>query len=133
MEDFPINSRLLEFRKYLHLSRSEFGKKLGVSQDVIKNLDYNLTTPKDPFISLVCQIYNVDEVWLRTGEGNMITPTPKEDRFLAMIGNYAGDNVDPVKKSIILHIMRLMDEMPDDYVCKLKDIIIELADDLKDN
>ena len=54
-----INERILSIRKSFSLSRAAFGQSLGVSGDVIKNLDYNLTEPKPAFIELICRTYNV--------------------------------------------------------------------------
>lgn len=58
----------------LHLSQTEFGKKLGVSRSVIKNMELNnLARPdqKEPIIKLISKTFGVYESWLKTGEGEM--------------------------------------------------------------
>ena len=52
-----------------------FGEKLGVSGDVIKNIEYNRVEIKDHMIKLICQTFNVNEEWLRNGT----EPIFKED------------------------------------------------------
>ena len=42
-----MNERILLLRKSLGLSRASFGEKLGVSGDVINNLERGRVTPKD--------------------------------------------------------------------------------------
>lgn len=70
-----IHDRIKDLRKkYLHLSQSEFGKKLGVSRDVISNIEQGrLARPehKEPLYKLISNQFNVNEEWLRTGEGEM--------------------------------------------------------------
>lgn len=51
------------------MTQQEFGKRLGVSRDVISNLEYGRVAPKEPFIELLCSIFSVNKEWLLTGEG----------------------------------------------------------------
>lgn len=70
-----INDRILLLRETLGLSRKAFGEKIGVSDSVIKNIDYNVTEPKPLLIQQICKVYNVDPDWLETGEGDMFLPS----------------------------------------------------------
>ena len=60
------------------LTQTEFGQRLGVSKDVVANLEYDRVDPAESIIRLICQTYNVNYVWLKTGEGEM-EPEPVED------------------------------------------------------
>ena len=64
-------NRIKAVRKALKLSQREFGEKLGVSRDVIGNIEYNRVPPKELFLKHMCELYNVNEHWLRTGTGEM--------------------------------------------------------------
>ena len=66
-----MNNRIKEIRESQKLSRVAFGKRLGVSGDVINNLERGRVEPKDPIIKLICSEYSVNESWLRTGSGSM--------------------------------------------------------------
>ena len=66
-----MNDRIKEIREDQNLSRVAFGKRLGVSGDVINNLERGRVEPKDPIIKLICSEYSVNEDWLRTGNGSM--------------------------------------------------------------
>lgn len=68
-----IEDRIKELRLSLNLSRNEFGKRLGVSQDVINNIELkrNKNPLSDVFISGVCSVFGVSEAWLCLGEGDM--------------------------------------------------------------
>ena len=66
-----VNSRIKELRQALGLSQREFGERLGVSRDVISNLEYGRSQPKEVFIRHLCQQYGVNEPWLTDGMGPM--------------------------------------------------------------
>lgn len=80
--------RLLR-KEHLHLSQADFGKMLGVSRDVIKNIELNILAKpeqKEPLYKLICKEWGVNEVWLRTGDGDMFEPIADDDRFALNLG-----------------------------------------------
>lgn len=68
-----MNTRISSVRKNLKMTQASFGKSLGVSRDVIANLESGRVSPNDTFIQLLCSKYSVNETWLRTGDGEMFS------------------------------------------------------------
>lgn len=66
-----VSERITHLRKTLKLSQASFGEAVGVSRDVIKNIDNKLVEPKPLLIQQICKVYNVDPYWMETGEGDM--------------------------------------------------------------
>ena len=66
-----LNSRIKQVRKALGMSQDDFGNGLGLGRGAITNIELNKTTPKPLVVQLICKTYNVNETWLRTGEGEM--------------------------------------------------------------
>jgi len=64
-----LAERIKSIRKISKMSQQEFGKCLGVSRDVISNIEYGRVEPKDLFIDHLCHIFNISKDWLLTGEG----------------------------------------------------------------
>jgi len=64
-----LNERIRLLREGLKLSRAAFGKKLGVSGDVINNLERGRVPVKESMVKLICSCYDANEAWLRTGSG----------------------------------------------------------------
>lgn len=75
-------SRIKAVRVALKLSQREFGEKLGVSRDVISNIEYARVAPKELLLRHICQLYKVNERWLKTGEGEMFDSNVEDDRRL---------------------------------------------------
>ena len=66
-----MNNRLKLLRKTLKKTQQEFGTLCGKSRDAISTYEIGRVVPDDAFIKLVCMKFNVNEQWLRTGEGDM--------------------------------------------------------------
>ena len=75
---FPLSNRIKAIRDALNLSQREFGEKLGVSRDVISNIEYNRVPLKKLLLRHICELYNVNQHWLETGEGDMFNGDPDE-------------------------------------------------------
>ena len=67
-----ISLRLKELRDALGLSMPAFGKKLGCSRDVIANIEYGRSEPKEVFLNHVCDVFGASRQWLFHGIGAML-------------------------------------------------------------
>lgn len=74
-----VASRMKQLREALGMSMPEFGKRLGCSRDVIANIEYERSEPKEVFINHVCEIYGVNREWLFSGEGKMFDETAGDE------------------------------------------------------
>lgn len=77
-----MENRIKAVREALELSQREFGERLGVSRDVISNLEYGRVPPKELLLRHICDQYGVSARWLQTGEGEMFSPAPKTNKRL---------------------------------------------------
>ena len=73
-----MNERLKQIRLEHKMSQEEFGRKIGIESrahiSALENGGRNIT---DRIVNDVCREFNVNENWLRTGEGD---PTIKRTR-----------------------------------------------------
>lgn len=66
-----MKERIKMIRKELHLTQKAFTERLGVSRSNLAGYESGTRIPSDAAISLICSKFNVNEHWLRTGEGKM--------------------------------------------------------------
>ena len=64
-----MNDRLKFIRKALNLKQEEFGEIIKFSRSHVSSLENGTRELTDRIISDVCREFNVNENWLRTGEG----------------------------------------------------------------
>lgn len=107
-----MEERLKKLRNSLGLNQKDFARSLSLGQSTWAMIEVGKRELNDRHVKLICNIYNVNESWLRTGEGgdeNMFKKDFLEDeytRYAAEIGNGASDNI----KAAIIKYGRLSPE-----------------------
>lgn len=71
-----IGNRIRKIRKALDLTQTEFAERIGSVQNTVTGYESGRRNPSAPVISLICREFNVDEKWLRTGDGEMFSLSP---------------------------------------------------------
>lgn len=66
-----IFERLKYIRKTLNLTQKNFAKEIGMSRSGYGQIEIGDRPINDRLIKSICMAFNVNENWLRTGEGEM--------------------------------------------------------------
>ena len=66
-----IGERIKEIRKLTKLTQKEFGYRISVAQTYLSQIEKGERDATEKIIKLVSHEFNIDENWLRTGEGEM--------------------------------------------------------------
>lgn len=86
-----IGNRIKELRKSLNLTQADFGMKIGLKPTAIGQMENGLRSVTERSIILLCEKYNVNEIWLRTGEGEMFQEILPEDEIASAVSNVLED------------------------------------------
>ncbi len=79
--------RVNEVRKFLNLTLEKFGERLGVTKTAISRLEKGERALTKQMILAICREYDINEVWLRTGKGEMFVTFTRNQ----VITDFAGD------------------------------------------
>lgn len=115
-----MNERIKKIRQIYKLTQAEFASRLAVSRDTIANLEYGRIDIKDIFIKSICSEFNVNENWLRTGEGEMFVELPAEDEYFKAATQLSND---PVTIAILLEYFKWDDATKAKFKESLKNIV----------
>lgn len=110
---YEINARVKDLRKNtLKLSQVAFGERIGVSRSVIQNLDDNIVdiSTKPLLIQQICKEYNVNRIWLETGEGEMFEDISRDEEIALRVGQILSEDDDSFKKQLIGVLTALDDD-----------------------
>ena len=83
-----MNSRISFLIDELGIKKAGFAKRLNLSQPFVSELCSGKSKPSDRTISDICREFDVNEEWLRTGEGEMFRQLGREEEitdFLAKL------------------------------------------------
>lgn len=121
-----INERISILINTLKITKTAFAESLKVSQQYISKL-VREGNPSDLLIEGICQKYNVNEKWLRTGEGEMfIVP---EDEIAEQVSHLLEES-NPFY-DLILSIMKSYDQLNDSGQKMIHDLSQNIIDNLK--
>ena len=130
---FEINERILEVRKSLKLSQTEFGKRIGVSRGVMNNIDLSIVEAKPLLIDQIVKTYNVNRVWLETGEGEMFVPQTDEQEISQIFGEALAEDGDPRRRKLLMSLINLVSNIPDEALPVVCEYAQQIADALKED
>ena len=77
-----MKDRIRQLRKELKLTQSEFGERIGIKGNTVTNYESGLRSPSDAIVVSICREFGVNEVWLRTGEGEPFQEESREEQIL---------------------------------------------------
>lgn len=107
-----MRNRIKAVRKALGLSQRAFGEKLGVSRDVINNIEFGRVSPKELFLQHMCELYKVNEHWLNSGEGEMFVDDFVTDQKLSEALSIF-KNLRPEFQEYVLEQIKKLSELQD--------------------
>ena len=102
-----IGKRISDLIKALNMRQVEFGEAIKVNQSYISKLIVGKRIPSDRTISYICNEFDVNEEWLRTGEGSMFIERTKDEELSYLIGKLLSDEEDSFKKRLIAALLKL--------------------------
>lgn len=102
-----MNSRIKKIREENKLSQEEFGKRIGVGRSSISKLESGENNPSDQTILLICNTFNVNEDWLRTGEGEMFKPLSRSETIAKFAGELMKDEDDSFRRQLVEALAQL--------------------------
>ena len=82
------------------LTKTEFAKRIGISQPFLSQLCSGIKIPSDRTISDICRIFDIREDWLRYGLEPMRAIKSKEEEIAELVGSALNGSND-FKKAVI--------------------------------
>lgn len=95
-----INQRIKQIRKSLNMNQTDFGARIGVKQGTITGYETGIRTPTDAVILSICREFNINENWLRTGEGERNLVLSEDDELMKYVGLLLKDKENFVAQKI---------------------------------
>lgn len=102
-----IKERIKELRKAHKLSQTAFGEVLGVSRDVINNIENGRVEPSELIIKMIVNEFGVNTQWLVNGEGDMIAALNRDEEIAQFVGRTLAGKEDTFQKRLIAALSKL--------------------------
>jgi transcriptional regulator with XRE-family HTH domain len=108
-----VNQRIKQIRQALRLSQVQFSRVISLSSGYLAGVEVEKRRVNERLVKLICSSFNVNEMWLKAGEGEMFNRNPDEN-FTKLISLFK--ELDAKYQSYILKEINLLLEIQDrDY------------------
>lgn len=102
-----LNKRISYLIEQLGIKKTTFAERINVSQPYISQLCSGVSKPSDRTIFDICREFNVNEEWLRTGQGEMFKPLSRSE----VIADFAGELLKTEDGSFKRRLIELLAEL----------------------
>ena len=105
------------------LTKTDFGKRINISQSMASRICAGDAKPSDRTISDICREFGCDEVWLRTGEGEPFHQETRQELIMRFaVQTVKGSN--EFRKALVA-MLATLDDSEWDGLEKLLDKMLE--------
>lgn len=104
-----LNERINYLIKSLGMKKTAFAEKLNVSQAFVSQLCSGVKQPSERTIQDICTKFNVNEEWLRTGNGEIFIRLSRNDEISKFVGELMKEEEDSFKNRLIAGLAALDD------------------------
>lgn len=91
-------------------NKSEFARKIGITPQYAAQLYSGVREPSKRTMNDIQQKYGVDDVWLRTGVGEMFRPRTREDEITSFCADLLGPDATEDQKKLVANLGKLTPE-----------------------
>lgn len=105
-----VFERIKIVRKSVGLTQQAFAEKLGLKQNTVATYEMGKTSPSERTLADICRVFNVDPVWLETGEGEMFRAETVDSELTRLVGELMADKPGSFKQRVVAALLRCSDD-----------------------
>ena len=102
-----MNSRIKKIRVANGMTQQEFADRIGCSRSGLANYESGRNEPINPVITAICREFNINESWLRTGEGEMMKPVNRDAEIASFMGDVMRGESDSFRRRLVAVLAKL--------------------------
>lgn len=109
-----IGERIRQLRKdTLNLTLVEASSRLGISNQSLSAIETGKNNPSDQTIRSICREFGVNEIWLRTGAGEMFRPEEESEELARNLKRLMNGRPDSLARRAVRVLLRYEPDGPE--------------------
>lgn len=121
-----MKDRITLVIKEKKITKTEFAKRLNISQAFVSQMCSGVARPSDRTISDICREFGVDRVWLETGAGEPFKPVDRDEQIAAILSRAIAGNTTARDR-----LIRAFSQLPDEMFDQAEKILEEIVENLQ--
>ena len=105
-----MNERIKQIRSAAKLTQADFAERIGLSRNYIAQVEMGIRDLSDRAIRDICREFNINEEWLRTGDGDMKTENSTAAEISEAVRRVLSDKPESFQSALITVLMRFEEE-----------------------
>lgn len=89
-----LSQRIRKVIDTIGIKKTVFAEKLNISQAFVSQMCSGTSQPSDRTIADICRTFDVNEDWLRTGEGEMFVQKTRDEQLSTFFGDVLSSEPD---------------------------------------
>lgn len=126
-----MQDRIKQLRKSLRLNQTEFGERIGVKQGSVAGYEKGARVPLDAVINSICREFNVNEDWLRTGEGEMYIKKLPTDEVAEYVAELLDNDSRNAFYDVMIDMLKTYCELDEKSKTVVKDFFAKLRENMQ--
>lgn len=119
-----IGDRISLVIKSSGLTKTKFAEQLHLSQPFVSGICSGAKQPSDRTIADICREFNVSEVWLRDGSGEMFVTRTMNQELAVMVNELMTESDESYRKRFVAALL----ELPPEFWPELERFLKKLAE-----
>lgn len=122
-----MQDRIKDVRKNAGLNQTEFGQRIGVAQMTVSGWENGAREVSDLAIRAICREFDVNEIWLRTGAGEMHAAMSREEEMARLVRRHLSARPESLQRALVTTLLRFDPESPEWEIVEkiLADVVAE--------
>lgn len=105
-----IGGRIKQLRDATDKTQQAFADALGLTRSTVGKYEIGDITPSDRTISDICRVFGANEVWLRTGEGEMFHHIGRREALSVFFADVLREDGDSFKQQFLSVLAQLNED-----------------------
>lgn len=102
--------RYIRKQKNVNLTLEKFGERIGLKKSSLSQIENNVNSLTDSNIKAICREFNVNEEWLRTGNGPIEIELTRSEKITDFAADLLKDEEDSYRRRLIEALADLDEE-----------------------
>ncbi|QUO31557.1 helix-turn-helix transcriptional regulator [Faecalicatena sp. Marseille-Q4148] len=102
-----IRERILFLLEEKEITKTEFASKLNITQAYVSKITNKGAIPSDRLIEDICEKFNVNEEWLRTGKGEKFVALNRTQQIAKLTTDLFKGEKDSFKERLLFALSKL--------------------------
>lgn len=105
-----MEDRIKQIRKAKGLTQQEFADCLGIKRGAVANYEVGRNQPIDAVVALICEKFDVNETWLRTGKGSMFVEVDRDEEIARFVAKATSGRKNNLQRRFLSLLSSMTDE-----------------------